>query len=80
MTVRTHDALSFFGGKLKVRVARVFVKHKLVDKYQLFLNPASVAEQFCITLTAEFLFCYFDEICVYLLYVLLAIKRSFSDR
>lgn len=70
----------FFGGKLKMRIARVLVKHKLVDKYQLFLNLVSVPEQFCFTLTAEFLFYCFDEFCVYLLYILLAVQRSFSDR
>lgn len=70
--------------KIKMRITRMIVKHKLVHKHQLFLNPASVPESFCFTLTAAFLFSFFDEFCVFLrinlLYILLASKRSSSDR
>lgn len=46
--------------RCKMRIA----KHKLVHKHRLFLNPASVPQQFCFILTAEFLFDYFDGFCV----------------
>lgn len=74
-----------------MRITRVLVKHKLVHEHQLFLNPASVPEQFCSTLTAEFLSYYFDEFYTYIqcilflmsvcmLQILLASQRSSSDR